>query len=211
MRQIVAGTLAAAAGPENWGARSALVSIALQTFDPSFLPATLAFVQNRDEYGAVRVASVTTYAMLANKAEAAQLRPLIAAEPTLARGGGQEAFKAIADPLLAAADACDQNVACWQGKLTDSNADVVRKAEVMIGRYGTGNAAAIAALLPQLDHARLDVRIPALYALDHLVRTPDQAVIDKLTVVSERDDDVSSQMQSETLRILSRIRNRGAH
>jgi len=211
MRTIVAATLAAATGDEHSNARSAIVSIALQTFDASFLPATLAFVQNRDEYATVRVSAVTTYAMLANKAEAAQLRALIDAEPPLNRGGGQEAFKRIADPLLAAATACDQDLACWRGKLTDSNPDVIRKAEVMLGRFGMGDAASITALLPMLDHARPDVRVPALYALDHLVTTPNQAVIDKLQTASERDDEVSRSLQSETLRILSRIRNRGAH
>lgn len=207
VRTILTDVLGAASGDENAQIRGGLVSVAAQTFDAGLLPTILARVSDRREYAGVRIAALTTFAMLANRAEAAQLKAVIDSEPTIENDGLKEQLTP-ALPLVTVATACDQDIACWRGKLSDSSPLVVRKAALMLGRYGSGNAQAVEALIPLLDHAQIDVRFSALYALDHIASARNEAVITKLEQLSEREDPVSRQMQSETLRILSRIRTR---
>lgn len=206
-RTILIEVLTAASGDENAQIRAGLVSVAAQTFDSGLMPTVLARVADRREYAGVRMAAVTTYAMLANRAEATQLKAIIDSEPTIENDGLKEQLTP-ALPLVTVAIACDQDITCWRGKLGDSSPLVVRKAALMLGRFGQGNAQAIEALIPVLDHAQIDVRFAALYALDHIANSRAAAVITKLEQLSEREDPVSRQMQSETLRILSRIRTR---
>lgn len=209
VRTIITGVLSAATGDENAQIRGGLLSVAAQTFDAGLMPTVLAHVSDRREYAGVRIAALTTYAMLANKAEAAQLKAIIDAEPTLENDGLKEQLTP-ALPLVTVATACDQDLACWRGKLSDSNPLIARKAALMIGRFGAGNAEAVASLIPLLDHAQIDVRFAALYALDHIANARSTEVVTKLEQLSEREDPISRQMQSETLRILSRIRTRTA-
>lgn len=207
VRTILTGVLSAATGDENAQIRGGLLSVAAQTFDAGLMPTVLSHVADRREYAGVRIAALTTYAMLANRAEAQQLKAIIDSEPTIENDGLKEQLTP-ALPLVTVAIACDQDLACWRGKLGDSNPLIVRKAALMTGRFGAGNAEAVASLIPLLDHQQIDVRFSALYALDHIANSRSAEVITKLEQLSEREDPIARQMQSETLRILSRIRTR---
>ena len=79
----------------------------------------------------------------------------------------------------------------------------------MLGRFGVGNAEAIGALIPLLDSPTIDIRMAALYALDHMADSGSAAVVAKLDELCEREDPISMQMRDEALRIASRIRSRG--
>ena len=150
---------------ENPMAKAQLIAAMRHTYDPELLPFLLDQVKDDDILPDIRLMAVETYAMLANKNEAAALRQVIAREPASADGGFKENFQAY-DPALAVAEECDQNVECWVGKLADEDKTVVRKAAYMLGRYGRGNAAAIQALTEKLGHPEIEVRLAAIQALD---------------------------------------------
>lgn len=208
VRTIINTTLAAATGPENAQYRNAMLTVILQLFEPSLLPTVLNSVKNGQENAQVRISAMSTYALLANKTEAATLKAAIDAEPTLEHDGIQEQLRP-ALPLIEVANACDENIACWRGKLTDSNPLIVRKATVMLGRFGVGNAEAISALIPLLTSPTLDVRFTALYALDHMANHGSADVVAKLDELCDADDQLAVQMRAEALRIASRLRSRG--
>jgi hypothetical protein len=207
VRTVITNVLTAATGDSNAQIRNGLLSIALQMFDPGLLPIVLAHVRDHDEYAQVRISAMSTYALLANKTEAAALKAVIDAEPTIEHDGLQEQLRP-ALPLIEVSTACDENIACWRGKLSDANPLIARKAIVMLGRFGVGNAEVIAALIPLLDSPTIDLRFAALYALDHVANHGSADVVTKLDDVTEREDPLSMQIRTEALRIASRIRSR---
>ena len=83
-------------------------------------------------------------------------------------------------PALDAAEACDEDIACWVGKLDDSDVLVARKAAYMLGRFGGGNAEAIGALTGKLDHADIQIRLAALTALDHVATDGAPAAVQRI-------------------------------
>jgi hypothetical protein len=85
---------------------------------------------------------------------------------------------------------------------------IVRKATVMLGRFGVGNAEVIAALIPLLDSPTIDIRFAALYALDHVANHGSPELVAKLDDVCDREDPISMQLRTEALRIASRVRSR---
>ncbi len=117
-----------------------------------------------DEIPDQRILAFRAYAFLAaGQAETAPVRALMQSEP---EGITRDAWNDFA-PLLAVADECSQDVACWQRKLTDGNALIVRKAAYMVARFGRGTPPAVAALVAQIGHRDEEVRGEVLYALDY--------------------------------------------
>jgi HEAT repeat protein len=115
-----------------------------------------------DELPDLRVIALNAYAMLANKAEAAQAKALIAAD-----GSPYKAtFEQQNNALLAVAEVCDQDLACWIKKLDDKDENVARKAAYMLARLGRGQPEALAALVSKIDHPKEMVRGDVLSALD---------------------------------------------
>src|SRR5690606_25027859 len=92
---------------------------------------------------------------------------IIAAEKPNVDGGNKKELEA-ALPALDAAKECNENVACWKGKLGDKNALVRRKAAYMLGRLAENDAGVISALVEVLGDADITVRNAALFALDRV-------------------------------------------
>jgi HEAT repeat protein len=195
--------------------RAQLVSAMQHTFNPGYLDVFLGAVRDRDLHPDIRLTANTAYALLANKAEAARLRQVIAQEPSSASeseddaGGYRERFQE-AEPALAAADACDMDQACWVGKLGDANVLVVRKAIFMLGRLGRCNEQAITALIGKLDHRDAQVRLDALYALDTVANSGSQAAVDRIGALrhSEEGTAIWRQVGTEAVRVQGRLRAR---
>lgn len=132
-------------------------------YDGGTLPFFLATAKApEEELPDIRVIAANAYALLANKSEAAALKALIAADTTPYKANFEKDNKA----LIAAAEECDVDLACWTKKLSDKDENVARKATYMLGRLGRGNPAAISALVKALDDSREFVRGDALSALD---------------------------------------------
>jgi len=132
-------------------------------YDGGTLPFFLTTAKTpEDELPDIRVIAANSYALLANKAEAGPLKALIAADDSPYK----TTFESQNMTLLAAADECDVDIACWSKKLTVKDENVARKATYMLARLGRANPAAISALVKALDDAREFVRGDALSALD---------------------------------------------
>jgi HEAT repeat protein len=195
--------------------RAQLISAMQHTFNPGYLDVFLGAVRDRDLHPDIRLTANTGYGLLANKAEAVKLRQVIASEPSSASdseddaGGYRERFQEI-EPALAAADACNEDVACWIGKLGDSNALIVRKGVFMLGRLGRGNEQAITALIGKLDHRDAQVRLDALYALDTIANTGSQAAVDRIGDLRRAEEGTAiwRQVGTEAVRVQGRLRAR---
>jgi HEAT repeat protein len=153
-------------------------------YAPEVMPFFLNVLKTYEyEISPIRLYSYEGYEMLANKAEIANLKPIVAKS--------SEAFKEnIKDhmPLLALAESCDQNIACWIGKLQDKDLFVVRKAINSIARFGRGDPKALEGLIPLLGHRELEVRHEALAAIDYIAVNGSRAAIDAIDKVREREE-----------------------
>jgi HEAT repeat protein len=154
-------------------------------YDPGLQPFLLATAKApEEELPDIRVIALNAYAMLANKAEAASAKALIAADKTPFKG----TFESQNNGLLKVAAECDEDVACWVKKLEDKDENVARKAAYMLARVGRNNPAAINALITKIDHPKELVRGDVLSALDYAaVKGSPEAVakIEKLRKAEE--------------------------
>lgn len=168
--------------------RAQLLVAMQHVVDPDLMPFLLEQAKApEDELPDIRIIAFRAYAFLANKAEAAAARAVIAAEPSPEDGGFKPALEESA-PALAAAEECDQDVACWTRKLGDANPVMVRKAAYMLARYGRGNAEAITSLVQKLDHSNEEVRGDVLYALDHIAVRGSAAAVEKIEKMRQTEE-----------------------
>jgi HEAT repeat protein len=137
-----------------------------------------------EELPDIRVIALNAYAMLANKAEAAQATAAIAADKTPFKG----TFESQNDALLAVAGECDEALPCWVKKLDDKDENVARKAAYMLARLGRGDATAIAALTSKIDHPKEMVRGDVLSALDYAAPKGAPAAVDKIEKLRKAEE-----------------------
>jgi hypothetical protein len=162
--------------------------VGMQHFmDPGLLPFFLEKAQrprNADEeVPDQRILAYRAYAFLANGTEMARLRTLYAAEPEGITRDSWHDF----EPVLASAEQCNEDLACWQGKLADPSPLVARKAAYMVARYGRGNADAVAALVGQIGNADEEVRGEVLYALDYAATAGSPEAIARIDQLAEAE------------------------
>lgn len=194
--------------------RPFLVAAAQHLFEGGSLPFLLEVARTpEDEIPVIRGLSLHGYALLANRAEAAEARALIAREPGPAEGGERTAFEADNNPLLDAANQCDEDVACWIGKLNDGNREIVLKATYMLARFGRGNAAALTALVAKIDAMNGDVRTGAMQAIDHLADNGSPEAIARIENLqaTEEGRSIWNSVKSVALSTAARLRARAQH
>jgi hypothetical protein len=190
-------------------AKPQLLAAMRHTYDPELMSFFIEQGGNQEVHPQIRLEAVMAYALLANAADVAAMRALIAREPASEDGGYKENFQQN-DPLLAAATQCNDQIPCWIQKLGDSNKDMVKKAAYMLGRYGRGNAEAIAALTGKLDHAEIEVRLAALSALDRIAVSGANDAVAKIEELRETEEGRSiwNNFSREALPVQARLRNR---
>jgi HEAT repeat protein len=175
-------------------------------YAPEVMPFFLNVLKTYEyELSPIRLYAFEGYEMLANKAEAANLKPIV--------DKSSEAFKEnIKDhiPLLALADACDQSIACWNGKLQDKEPFVIRKSINTIARFGRGDPKALEALIPLLGHRELEVRMEAIAAIDYIATNGSRAAIDAIDKLQSREEGRSiwNNFKREALPTRSRLASR---
>ena len=147
-----------------------------------------------------------SYALMANKEEAKGLQPILDKEELIRPQ--IEDYKV----TIAAANACDKDVACWIGKLKDKDKIVVRKATTMLARYGRGNPEVVSALAQLLGDADLEVRNEALSAADFAAPTGSDVVVKRIDQLEAREAGRSiwNNFKREALPVRSRLINRAA-
>jgi HEAT repeat protein len=160
IREVLIKTYENQAKPQ----RMQLLRAMQHLYDPGLQPFLLSVAKApEDEVPDIRVIALNAHAMLANKAEAAQAKALIASDKSPYKG----TFESQNAPLLKVAGECDEDVACWTKKLEDKDENVVRKAVYMLARVGRGKPPVIKALVGKLDHPKELVRGDVLSALDY--------------------------------------------
>src|SRR5690606_6018960 len=113
--------------PEEWppeapGAmRSQLLAATMHTYDAGLLDFLHGVAADRNGLPDFRVVAARSYAFLAAKNDVARLRAIISAEP---EGGEIRQLFEQSNPALDTANECDQNLACYIGKLDDANPTV---------------------------------------------------------------------------------------
>jgi HEAT repeat protein len=127
-----------------------------------------------DELPPIRLYAFQGYAMLANKKEMADIKPLFDKDELFKEQLGDHA------PLFALANECDDKVACWTDKLKSNDKLVLRKASSMLARYGRGDDKAIHALVQLFGHRDLEVRNEALGAVDAIAVKGSKEAVDKI-------------------------------
>ncbi|MGB5265310.1 MAG: HEAT repeat domain-containing protein, partial [Polyangiales bacterium] len=190
--------------------RGQLLAAIAHTYDPDLMPFIYEQVVDKKANPELRLIAVQNYALLANKAEAAQLSQAIAAEPASEAGGYREKFEE-RRPLLDLANECDTSVDCWVSKAASADNNKARKGAYMLGRYGSGNGQSIDALVGQLGSDDLGVRLSALMALDHIADKGSSAAVSKIDELRTREEGQSvwTRFRVEALPIQARLRSRG--
>jgi hypothetical protein len=154
-------------------------------YDPATLPFLLGVAKApEEELPDIRVIAANAYALLANKAEAQALKALIAADNSPYKATFEQQNAA----LLAAAEECNVDIACWATKLDAKDENVARKATYMLARLGRGNGAAIAALTKKLDDQRELVRGDALSAIDFVAVKGAPEAVQKIEQVRKAEE-----------------------
>lgn len=190
-------------------ARGQLIGAIRHLYDDGMFDFFSTIVRNEDAHADLRISAARAYALLANKADAANLRGIIASTKSSEDGGYREKF-AENEPLLKAAEACDSDVGCWAGKLDDGDKEIVVKAAYMLGRFAHGNNKAIDALVTKLDHAEIDVRLAVVVALDKVAKQGSDAAVEKIDKLQREEEGraVWSAFSREALPIQARLRAR---
>lgn len=137
---------------------------------------------NETELPPVQMYGFVSYALLANKAEAQKVK-VVLEKAELIKAHIQDYAVA-----LQAAEACDKDVECWVGKLSDGNKIVLRKASSMLARLGGNSDKAIAGLVSLLGHEDLEVRNEALSAIDQLAVKGSQLAVDKISALESAEE-----------------------
>ncbi|MEM6956592.1 MAG: HEAT repeat domain-containing protein, partial [Myxococcota bacterium] len=169
--------------------------------------------RDTDVFPVARIEAVKGIANLANKAEAEALQAFIA---SLDRPGEDnddpylQQFQTETTAPLALAIECDADLACYIGKLGDSEVAVVKKAATMLGRLGAGNAEAITALVERLGHSDIGVRFAALYALDRIASGGSEAAVERISELERTEDGrgIWTRFSQDALPIQARLRAR---
>jgi len=208
VREILKSTYEAA----ELQAKPQLLAAMRMTYDAELMPFFLTQGSDGDLHPEVRIHAVQAYSLLANAREATALRRMIRDEDPSEEGGYRENF-AQNEPSLVLAAECDEDLACWIGKLSDSETDTVKKAGYMVGRYGRGNPEAITALVTILSHADILVRMAAINSLDRIAVDGSQEAVDKIEELRETEEgrSVWTQFSREALPTQARLRNRAAN
>lgn len=196
--------------------KAQLVAAMRSLYDGEYIPFFREQAAESDLHPVVRLAAVTATAMLADKAAAEGLQSWIA---SLDREGENnddpyfQQFQQGTEKAIAVAIECDSDIACYIGKLGDSDVDVARKAAFMLGRLGRGNADVITALVEKLSHPDVSVRLSVVAALDRVATEGSQEAVDKIDELRETEEgrSVWTNFSREALPIQARLRARAGN
>jgi hypothetical protein len=137
------------------------------------------------ELSPIRLFSFVGYALLANKTEMENLKPFLEKGPQFKQRLGIN-FKGY-EKVMAAAAECDEDIACWSGKLKSKDKIVVRKAANTLARFGRGNDKAIEGLAAHLAHHDLEVRNEILGAIDYVAVNGSKTAVDTINKLEEKE------------------------
>lgn len=186
--------------------KAQLLAAIAHRYDPETQSFFLSEAKNTDLLPQIRLAAHRFHALLANKSEAQAHKAAISGEPEST--GYKRNFEANL-PLLEAAVACDEQVACWISKL-DGDKDTATKAAYMLGRVGEGKAEVVTALVSKLDHPEIEVRLAALQSLDHVATKGSPEAVAKIEEMRKTEEGRSiwNNFKRQAVPVQARLRAR---
>jgi len=179
--------------------RQAQMLAAMQRlYDPELLDFFFRIAQNEEIHQALRLESVIGYARLANEDELGRLQTWM---NSLDEDTKRDYERAVG-PMMEVARECDEDVACYRGKLDeqirqgqpDPEAErgrrraVIEKAAFMLSRLARSDEESIAALIERLSDTDLLVRITALRAIDRIATEGSTAAVEKIDELREQEE-----------------------
>jgi HEAT repeat protein len=178
-------------------------------YAPELLPFLISVAKTKGtEYGAdaARLYAFQSYALLANKTEMAALKAIFDKDALFKEQLSDHV------PLFAAANACDETVDCWTGKLKENDKVVLRKSASMLARFGRGNDKAVHALVQLFSHRDLEVRNEALSAVDAMAVKGSKEAVDKIDELetAEGGRSIWNNFKREALPTRSRLQLRSS-
>lgn len=184
-----------------------LLASARRLGDPELAPFLLGVAQQSDLDPSLRLAAAHGYALLAPTADRAFGR--------LTRDRELGGHFAELVPLLAEGEHCSE-LACWvQAFQTHTQGPVdpalAEKAAMQIGQLGRLDPRAISALVAQLGHREIQVRLAALRALDRIAVHGSAAAVQRIDELraSEEGRAIWSNFALEALPVQARLIARG--
>lgn len=199
---------------EGEGARGQIVANSRTLFDGSYFDFWLEEAGNTRAHPEIRLAAVQAMGLIANAEESQRLGTWI---ESLDRPGEDDddpylvQFNESTQKAREVATECNEDVACYIGKLSDSEAQVVEKAASMLGRYGRGNAEAITALVGALSHSNIQVRVAAARAIDRIATSGSSEAVEALAEMQANGAGTATWRAFAPIAIptLARLRARG--
>ncbi len=190
--------------------RPALLLGMQNTYDPELLSFFLDQAkQKEEELPDIRFLAAQGYALLANKGEAGDLKPVLTRVP----GDDEPDFrKSFAQylPMLDAATACDQKVACWIDRLTSKDAakdpGLVRKSAAMLVRLAAGQPAAVTALVKALQEGNPKARADVLFALDQVAKNGSKEAVSAIDAMAQKEEGSASWQQVKSVAMVVQAR-----
>jgi len=166
--------------------------------------------REEDELPDIRFIAAQAYALLANKEEAEQLRPVLTREPQGEEADYRNVFKKNI-PMLDLARTCDSDLKCWVAKINDPDLNTARKAIHMAVRYGRGQASVVDALVASLQKGSPKLRSDVLYALDQASIKGSKPAVAAIEELATREEGSAewNQIKSLAMAVQARLTGRG--
>ncbi len=185
-----------------------LVAAARRLGDPGLAPFLLRVAREGDRPTEVRLLAAESWALLAATNEKRAFRQLVRDRDI---GSQLETLR----PLLDEAERCSE-LECWVQAFQEharSPVDVplAEKAATRIGQLGRGDARAVSALVAQLGHRDIEVRLAALRALDWIAVRGSRAAVQRIEELHQQEEGraIWTQFAREAIPIRARLIARG--
>ncbi len=181
--------------------RQAQVLAAMQRlYDPGSLEFFKRIYEDRDVSGPLRLEAATGFVRIANKSELEGFSAWLARQPE----GERLSFEHAIGPRIEVANECDEDIACYRGKLGEQvrqgeNAQeerarrmfVIEKAAFMISRLGRGDAESLTTLIELLGDNDINIRMLALRTIDRIATGGSPEAVARIGELVERGEGTS--------------------
>ncbi len=166
--------------------RHSVLGAVERTHDPRYVSFSSAIALDPDADLALRSSALAAATALATGADAERLLRVMERETELREPLVEQRA------ALEATVRCDRDDACWRALLDADDPRVARKAAQMLAQLGVREAPAMQALLAQLPHPDVTVRLAVLEAIDRLCPNGCEAAIDAIDALGDAEEGRSS-------------------
>lgn len=164
--------------------KAQLVASARRAMDGALADFFVRVAADEDEDPSVRLQAAEAFALVASAEQTAAFRRVVRS------AGPIEPQVAALEPALREAERCAA-LACWVeafgAHARDGDALLARKAAAMLAQLGRDDQRAISALVAQLGHRDMTIRLAALRALDWVAIRGSRAAVERIDELGESE------------------------